>query len=122
MSGVWIHLMVAGIRLMNEIDPGKHGLPGGFACRIAAAVSGRMGASLGGKSARILNAYFENSMRSSPGAKTSFMLPTRGLISAQGEGWICQRPERSGLPSRVRGAGPVRFGLPFAVRGIPGVG
>ena len=30
--------MVAGIRLMNEIDPGKHGLPGGFACRIAAEV------------------------------------------------------------------------------------
>src|SRR5689334_1829728 len=31
-------------------------------------------------------------------------------------------PERSGLPSAVRGAGAVRFGLPSAVRGIPAVG
>src|SRR5580765_2765161 len=32
------------------------------------------------------------------------------------------RPDRSGLPSGVRGAGAARFGLPSAVRGIPGVG
>src|ERR1700736_3113414 len=32
-----------------------------------------------------------------------------------------QRPERSGLPSGVLGAGAVRLGLPSAVRGIPGV-
>src|SRR5215470_1012198 len=32
-----------------------------------------------------------------------------------------QTPERSGLPSPVRGAGAVRFGFPSAVRGIPGV-
>src|SRR5881397_2719973 len=30
-------------------------------------------------------------------------------------------PERSGLPSGVRGAGAARFGLPSGVRGIPGV-
>ena len=35
---------------------------------------------------------------------------------------LCHRPERSGLPSAVRGAGAVRFGLPSAVRGMPGVG
>src|SRR5258708_3363614 len=31
-------------------------------------------------------------------------------------------PDKSGLPSDVRGAGAVRFGFPSAVRGIPGVG
>src|SRR5215510_14390607 len=34
----------------------------------------------------------------------------------------CHRPDRSGLPSAVRGVGAVRFGLPSAVRGMPGVG
>src|SRR5207248_2700167 len=33
-----------------------------------------------------------------------------------------QTPERSGLPSAVRGAVAVRLGLPFGKRGIPGVG
>src|SRR5580704_2873754 len=31
-------------------------------------------------------------------------------------------PERSGLPSAVRGTGAARLGLPAAVRGMPGVG
>src|SRR5262249_41009055 len=35
---------------------------------------------------------------------------------------LFHRPERSGLPSDVRGAGAERFGLPSAIRGIPGVG
>src|SRR6185503_13028397 len=35
---------------------------------------------------------------------------------------LFHRPERSGLPSGVRGAGAVRFGLPSGVRGIPAVG
>src|SRR5262245_44747659 len=35
---------------------------------------------------------------------------------------FCQRPDRSGLPSAVLGVGAVRFGLPSAVRGTPGVG
>ena len=35
---------------------------------------------------------------------------------------LFHRPEKSGLPSAVRGAGAVKFGLPSAVRGIPGVG
>src|SRR5438093_752716 len=35
---------------------------------------------------------------------------------------LCHRPERSGLPSGVRGAGAVRFGLPSGVRGMPAVG
>src|SRR6188474_3824875 len=35
---------------------------------------------------------------------------------------VCQIPERSGLPSAVRGAGAERFGRPSGKRGIPGVG
>src|SRR5579871_3931499 len=31
-------------------------------------------------------------------------------------------PDRSGLPSGIRGTGAVRFGFPSAVRGMPGVG
>jgi len=31
-------------------------------------------------------------------------------------------PDKSGLPSTVRGAGADRFGLPSGRRGIPGVG
>src|SRR5437867_12156305 len=38
-----------------------------------------------------------------------------------GENFV-QRPERSGLPSTVRGTGAVKLGLPSGVRGIPGVG
>src|SRR5262245_24810357 len=34
---------------------------------------------------------------------------------------ICHRPVRSGLPSALRGAGAVRFGLSSTVRGMPGV-
>src|SRR2546425_10697221 len=33
-----------------------------------------------------------------------------------------QRPDKSGLPSEVRGAGALRFGLPSGVRGTPAVG
>src|SRR5262245_46753962 len=35
---------------------------------------------------------------------------------------LLHSPERSDLPSGVRGAGAERFGLPSAVRGIPTVG
>src|SRR6476646_1596371 len=35
---------------------------------------------------------------------------------------VCHTPDKSGLPSGVRGTGAVRFGFPSAVRGIPGVG
>src|SRR6266852_9184132 len=35
---------------------------------------------------------------------------------------LCHKPDRSILPSGVRGAGAVRFGLPSGVRGMPGVG
>src|SRR5579871_5168787 len=34
---------------------------------------------------------------------------------------LFQRPERSGFPSAVRGAGAARLGFPSAVRGRPGV-
>src|SRR5439155_1013431 len=49
-------------------------------------------------------------------------------MSAQpsgGHGRLCsmsQIPERSGLPSGVRGAGAVRFGFPSGIRGTPAVG
>src|SRR5687767_13080415 len=35
---------------------------------------------------------------------------------------LSHRPERSGLPSGVRGAGADRFGLPSGLRGSPAVG
>src|SRR3989442_7676104 len=35
---------------------------------------------------------------------------------------LCHKPDRSTLPSGVRGRGAVRFGLPSGVRGMPGVG
>jgi hypothetical protein len=31
-------------------------------------------------------------------------------------------PDKSGVPSGILGAGPERFGVPSALRGIPGVG
>src|SRR5438128_233956 len=34
---------------------------------------------------------------------------------------LLHTPERSGLPSAVRGAAAVRFGFPPAARGMPGV-
>src|SRR6266699_834232 len=51
----------------------------------------------------------------SPGLRSATLpMALSGLI-------MFHRPERSGLPSAVRGAGAVRFGLPSAVRGMPGV-
>src|SRR5262245_33011330 len=38
-----------------------------------------------------------------------------------GLGVGCHMPDKSGLPSGVLGAAAARFGLPSAVRGIPGV-
>src|SRR4051812_26751278 len=35
---------------------------------------------------------------------------------------VSQRPDKSGLPSGVRGAGAARFGFPSAVFGRPAVG
>src|SRR5213593_3187030 len=52
----------------------------------------------------------------SPGLRSAAM-----LAAYLGES-LFHRPERSGLPSDVRGAGAARFGLPPAVRGMPGVG
>ena len=34
----------------------------------------------------------------------------------------CHKPDKSGLPSGVRGVGAARFGLPSSLRGMPGVG
>src|SRR5438128_6314185 len=52
----------------------------------------------------------------SPGLRSATLpMALSGLIH-------CHRPERSGLPSAVRGAGAVRFGLASGVRGMPGVG
>ena len=41
---------------------------------------------------------------------------------AEPEPSTCHIPERSGLPSEIRGAGAVRFGVPSGRRGTPGVG
>src|SRR5262245_42216742 len=37
-------------------------------------------------------------------------------------GVACQSPDRSGLPSCVRGAAAEKFGLPSTLRGMPAVG
>src|SRR5439155_8475044 len=48
-------------------------------------------------------------------------LPSRRL-GGHGSGLSAsQMPEKSGFPSRVRGAGALRFGAPEARRGTPGV-
>src|SRR6266571_9538108 len=52
----------------------------------------------------------------SPGFRSAAML--RSYLSEI----LCHRPDMSGLPSAVRGAGAVRLGLPPGVRGMPGVG
>src|SRR5438477_1201390 len=44
------------------------------------------------------------------------------MLNAYPRPSICQIPDTSRLPSAVLGAGAVWFGLPSAVRGIPGVG
>src|SRR5215471_17360082 len=54
--------------------------------------------------------------RMSSGFKSVAILVLYGLYL------IAQRPERSGLPSFVLGAGAARFGLPSGSRGMPGVG
>src|SRR6266699_3865967 len=50
--------------------------------------------------------------------------PPRKLaeVWSAGARTICQIPERSGLPSGVRGAGASRLGCPFGNLGTPGVG
>src|SRR4030095_15087086 len=74
------------------------------------------GSSLPRSSMRCLNNAFAQGWIS-PGCKSAAMLPTypAGVF-------IAHRPDRSGLPSAVFGAGADRFGLPSAVRGMPAVG
>src|SRR5215470_10263544 len=47
---------------------------------------------------------------------------SEGLKSDSNFGPVLQRPDRSGLPSCVRGAAADKSGLPSEVRGMPGVG
>src|SRR5688572_2991473 len=47
---------------------------------------------------------------------------TDGVKSESYFGAASQSPDRSGLPSAVRGAGADRFAFPSPVRGMPGVG
>src|SRR5687767_3699121 len=53
----------------------------------------------------------------SPGCMSTVMLLYKRSPPA-----FCHRPDRSGLPSVVRGAGAARFGFPSGRRGMPGVG
>src|SRR5262249_28198415 len=54
--------------------------------------------------------------RISPGLRSTAIFRAYGLFRG-----ARQMPERSGLPSTVRGTGADRSGLPSGVRGIPGV-
>src|SRR5579863_4929890 len=60
-----------------------------------------------------VSASAQGCIGSSPGLKSAAML-TRYFALA-----VPQMPERSGLPSALRGAGAARFGLPSRVRGVP---
>src|SRR5213078_367143 len=79
---------------------GRHWIPGESFCRSSARCRTKDSAqgwiSPGFRSAATLRSYFSE--------------------------LLCQIPDKSGLPSAVRGAGAARFGLPFGVRGMPGVG
>src|SRR5215475_1627416 len=61
-----------------------------------------------------------------PNSGGKFGEPATGSVSGSTPGiaivLVRHRPERSGLPSAVRGAGAVRFGLPSLPFGTPGVG
>src|SRR6516165_653218 len=48
--------------------------------------------------------------------------PSAAMLTSHLPLVVCQIPERSGWPSRVRGAGAFRLGFPSAVRGMFGVG
>lgn len=84
--------------------------------RANSAAFGRMGASAGLKSARMLKKYLEKVLGLSPGTSYSAEFSPGGANS------VCQTPDRSGLPLEARGTGAERFGLPSLVRGVPGAG
>src|SRR5207247_10100115 len=79
---------------------GRHWIPGESFCRSSARCRTKDSAhgwiSPGFRSAATLRSYFSE--------------------------LLCQIPDKSGLPSAVRGAGAARLGLPSALRGVPGVG
>src|SRR5262245_60439585 len=72
----------------------------------------------------MLNAYLCCVPISMPGTPTlissSMRAPKSRFISSGVVASCFQTPERSGLPSAVRGVGAVRLALPSAVRGVPG--
>src|SRR3974377_1438560 len=61
--------------------------------------------------------FLDNAAAQGCGFIDSFAFP----VSAARALSVCQTPEKSGLPSTVRGAGAARSGLPSALRGMPGV-
>src|SRR6266853_664202 len=84
--------------------------------RVNSAASGRMGASSGLKSARMLKKYLEKVLGLSPSTSKTVEFSPGGANSVR------QTPDRSGLPLEARGTGAERFGLPSRVRGVPGAG
>ena len=84
---------------------------------------GRIGASSGLKSARILRKYRENVLGSSPGTTKSLRdEPNRRSFTADDSNSVCQTPDRSGFPSGARGVFADRLGLPSFPRGVRGLG
>src|SRR5688500_6402645 len=65
---------------------------------------------------------YRSAMTARAHGRISFGSRSAAMLRAYFGEYFIHSPERSGLPSGVRGAGAVKFGLPSAVRGMPGVG
>ena len=73
-----------------------------------------------GRQAMLMPSLLKFSLRSRTNESTQ---PCTGFRSARTvRDILVHRPEKSGLPSGIRGAGAAKSGLPSAVRGMPRVG
>src|SRR5690348_7203194 len=92
-------------------------------CAADFAAAGVHGVVPGLKSAKMLMKYlFGGSEPKEGGVSRDASSIIAARNSGNGDASGIQIPERSGLPSRPRGAGAVRFALPSFVRGVPGAG
>ena len=80
------------------------------------AASGRTGSSPVFGVGEILRKYLEGE------SSATVLFGCRLSEASGGEPLVCHTPDRSGLPSEVRGAAAERFTFPSRVRGISGAG
>src|SRR5438309_5209342 len=118
LKGAYASISAPGMPSGRQLETGVTELAVFF--RNNSAASGRIGASVGLKSARMFQKYLLKVRGSSPG--TTKKLSSPSTLWPGGTGSVCQTPERSGLPSEARGAFAERSGLPSRVRGVPAAG